>query len=266
MLRRLALLPVLLLAACATAEDDLGIAFDGAPLDARTDTGSGDDTRTTEDTGSTPPPDTTVADTTPTDAAGCTGVIANWNWNAGTGPTTLVKSSTTSLWAIGAATSYGPKDGATYLATNPNVGSYVDGMREWVRLPTIPLGAYAACKIKISVEVWRYCEGLSTTVDGGNLQFTAAADAASATDWKAVDGTSMGYDGVTTASACSSTCFVYNQKLWAGRAAPYAKSGTFTSTAPMGSQLTFRFTFFSDASLASYDGLYVKSLKVEAVP
>lgn len=206
--------------------------------------------------------DTLGADTATGDGGACSGTIVDWNWNTGTGPTALTKSSATSLWAVGAATA-GPKDSLNWLATNPG-GNYVNSMSEWVQLPTIDLSAHATCKIKITVDLWRSSEGSISTRDGGNLQYNV--DPAATTGWKVIDGGSMGYDGTLSTLGCSTGCLLYNQQTWSSTLTPYAKTGVFTSTAPMGASLALRFTFVSDSSLASYAGLYIKSLRVEAAP
>lgn len=202
--------------------------------------------------------DTYVADTGPVDAAGCTGVVVDWNWNTGTGPTTtLVTSGKT--WKVGAATS-GPSDGQPYLATIASGSLYPNSANDWVRLPTIDLAAYKTCKIKVTVALWRNAEkyGL-VNYDGGNLQY--ATDTA-ATAWTVMDGGGMGYDGKLQCSAC----LMATQNTWTSSASPFAKTGTFTSAAgALGSALNLRFTFYSDEA-GQLPGIFVKSLKVEAVP
>jgi Cys-rich repeat protein len=195
----------------------------------------------------------------------CSAAIVDWNWNTGTAPTTtLTYNRTGSNWSVGTA-SAGPSDGKTWLATKP-AGQYDDDIDDWVKLPAIPLGIYASCKIKVTADVWIEGELDSTLrYDGGNLQFTT--DATGATGWTVLDGGSMGYDYKLNSSRCQATsnCLVYDQMTWCTDAR-VAKTGTFTSTAgAFGSTLNLRFTFHSDSYVVA-DGLYVKHVRVEAVP
>lgn len=208
-------------------------------------------------------PDTYVADTFVPDTGGpCSATIVDWNWNTGTGPTTLVKSGTASAgWAIGKATG-GPADGLNWLATAPG-SSYPNLANDWVRLPTISLAGYTTCKIKVTVDLWRSSEKYGLVYyDGGNLQYTT--DPAASTGWTLMDGGGMGYDSTLS---CSS-CIMAGQKTWTSSSTPYAKTGTFTSPAALGANLTVRFTFYSDDSntLGPLPGLYIKRLRVDAVP
>lgn len=239
------------------------------PLDAKSadvtpaDTSSVDTNPGDTNPGDTNPGDTNPGDTNPGDTAGCNGNIVSWDWSAGTGPA-LVTSSSSPLWTVGAANTHGPRDGATYLATAPDA-QYANNLREWVRLPTIALGARAGCRIKISVELWRESEGGSIArFDGANLQMTTKNDAATADDWQVVDSGDMQYDGKLALTRCDASCPLYNQPVWAGYPG-VSKTATFTSAAPVGAQLTLRFVFFSD-DLLTYDGIYVKRLRVDAVP
>lgn len=311
MVRHFAVVALLLLAACATGEDDGGPTMDSGP--AKTDSGSSGDSSVADtapadtnvpdtsvadtavadtaladtnlpDTSvadtvladtvvadtlvadtlvaDTSVADTLVADTTTGDGGACSGTVVDWNWNTGTGPATLIKSSPTSLWSVGAATA-GPKDSLSWLATNPG-GNYVNGMSEWVQLPTIDLSAHGGCKVRVTVALWRNCEGSVSNRDGGNLQYNV--DPTATTGWKVMDGVAMAYDGALSTLGCSTGCALYDQPTWSSTQTPYAKTAVFTSSAPLGASLALRFTFFSDGSLSSYPGLYVKSLRVEAVP
>lgn len=208
-------------------------------------------------------PDTFVADTAPVDSGSpCSATVVDWNWNTGTGPTAITKSSSTGSWAIGKAT-VGPADGLNWLATNPG-GNYPNSANEWVRLPTLDLSSLATCKIKVTVDLWRNAEKVGfVNYDGGNVQYTT--DPAASTGWTLMDGGSMGYDAVLSTDGCSTGCYAYGQKTWTGSGSPNAKTGTFTSSAPLGASLTLRFTFASD-SLGALPGIYIKRVRVEAVP
>jgi Cys-rich repeat protein len=193
----------------------------------------------------------------------CSGTIVDWDWSAGTAPTTtpaIAFGGTGANWSIGAATA-GPSNGKTYLAVKP-AGTYDVNLDNWARLPKIDLSTWASCKIKITAEVWIESEVGTYPYDGGSLQYTV--DPASSTGWSIVDATSMLYDGTFSSLSCSSSCWLYGQKIWASING-VAKTATYTTAAALGNALSLRFTFHSDGSIVK-SGLYVKRVLVEATP
>lgn len=187
----------------------------------------------------------------------CPGVVVDWNWNTGTGPTNLSYGGNS--WSIGAATE-GPKDGLTYLATVPD-GNYADNVDDWAQLPTIDLSTHQNCQFRTTVELWRNTERVGVLYDGSNLQYTI--DPAAGSGWTVLDSAGMNYDGKL--SDCGSGCIVEGQKTWASSDNPKSKTGIYQGSMP-GTSVTFRFTFHSDNGndVGRLPGVYVKRLLVEA--